>query len=117
MSSRPGKRDTEDDLLAFQEQFLADRQKPAALVVRVKRDEPSAAQENTKHDSSVATSVHQRDVVSMSGLPKMMPGLQPGQISPPRKRSKFKQQKEKQKVLFRFSPENNIKIMITSGPF
>ncbi|XP_032221689.1 RNA polymerase II-associated protein 1 isoform X4 [Nematostella vectensis] len=106
MSSRPGKRDTEDDLLAFQEQFLADRQKPAALVVRVKRDEPSAAQENTKHDSSVATSVHQRDVVSMSGLPKMMPGLQPGQISPPRKRSKFKQQKEKQKQTKDSAAEN-----------
>lgn len=58
MASRPKRGDTEDDLLEFQEQFLASRNNPSAAVVRVNKD----ARDRQEQHSAV-----QRDVVDLQG--------------------------------------------------
>ena len=67
MFSRPEAKETESDLLRFQEQFLAGRLNPSAAVVRSNaREEPRASSPGDKRDSPCGSQV-ERDVVTFDG--------------------------------------------------
>ena len=66
MFSRPEAKETESDLLRFQEQFIAGRLNPSATVVRCNTREEPCAHAGDKRDSSCRTQV-ERDVVTLDG--------------------------------------------------
>ena len=67
MFSRPEAKETESDLLRFQEQFLAGRLNPSAAVVRSNaREEPRASSPGDKRDLPCGGQV-ERDVVTFEG--------------------------------------------------
>lgn len=63
MAGRPKRGETEEDLLKFQEQFIARDGKPAATVVRAKKDEGQTCLTGEKRPESHL----QRDVVDLQG--------------------------------------------------
>ena len=65
MFSRPEAKDTEGDLLRFQEQFIAGRLNPSAAVVRSNAHEESRSP-GDKRDSPCGVQVA-RDVVTLEG--------------------------------------------------
>ena len=67
MFSRPGAKDTESDLLRFQQEFLAGRVNPSAAVVRSSTEEESRpAFAGEKRVSPFGPQV-ERDVVNLEG--------------------------------------------------
>ena len=67
MFSRPESKETEKDLLRFQEQFLAGRLNPSAAVVRSNtRDEARPSFAGDKRQSPCGAQV-ERDVVTLEG--------------------------------------------------
>jgi len=67
MYSRPEAKETEIDLLRFQEQFLAGRLNPSATVVRSNtREESGSSCAGGKRDSPSRTQL-ERDVVTLDG--------------------------------------------------
>ncbi|XP_063803992.1 RNA polymerase II-associated protein 1 isoform X2 [Pseudophryne corroboree] len=77
MLSRPKPGESEEDILNFQNQFLAARASAAATVVK-------KADKRKGEDKHTAGGAEQRDVVSLHGFPDMPPILDPG----PTKKSK-----------------------------
>lgn len=65
MAGRPKRGDTEDDLLKFQAQFIASDSKPAATVVRAKKDED---RQTCVTGEKRPESHLQRDVVDLQGI-------------------------------------------------
>ena len=66
MFSRPEAKETESDLLRFQEQFIAGRLNPSATVVRCNTREEPCAHASDKRDLPCRTQV-ERDVVTLEG--------------------------------------------------
>ena len=63
MCSRPGREDSEDDLLQFQEEFFSNKAKPSVTVVKGCREfQTSVASASVNYKRS-----HERDVVSLDG--------------------------------------------------
>lgn len=60
MASRPKRGETEEDLLEFQQQFLASRDTPSVTVIRASRD---GGRERGQTESTTV----QRDVVDLQG--------------------------------------------------
>ncbi|XP_078356154.1 RNA polymerase II-associated protein 1-like, partial [Oculina patagonica] len=95
MFSRPESKETESDLLRFQEQFLAGRLNPSAAVVRsnTPTEEPRSSSAGDKRELPCGAQV-ERDVVTLEGLPAVQPSsrLDPG--FPPKKKSRFKTRRQ-----------------------
>lgn len=68
MFSRPESKETESDLLRFQEQFLAGHLNPSAAVVRsnTPTKEPQTSSAGDKRDSPCGAQI-ERDVVTLEG--------------------------------------------------
>lgn len=83
MFSRPKPGETEDDLLKFQQEFLANQTNAAASIV--KRGDKRKSE---KHDEGQNEKETKRDIVQMDALPSEIPKEQPV------KKSKFRQSQE-----------------------
>lgn len=97
MFSRPKPGESEDDLLKFQQEFLANQTKAAAAVV--KRGDKRKSQDGSQSEDK-------RDVVKMEGLPSEVPSEHF-----PVKKSKFRQSQEQKSKLSRnatFDPEEEM---------
>ncbi|XP_071163795.1 RNA polymerase II-associated protein 1-like [Mytilus edulis] len=96
MFSRPKPGDSEDDLLKFQQEFLANQTKAAAAVV--KRGDKRKSEDGSQSEDN-------RDVVKMEGLPSEVPSEQI-----PVKKSKFRQSQEQKSKLSKaaFDPEEEM---------
>ncbi|XP_022799049.1 RNA polymerase II-associated protein 1-like [Stylophora pistillata] len=88
MFSRPGAKDTEDDLLRLQEKFVTGRLNPAAAVFRSNTREESRPP-GEKRDAPCAVQVT-RDIVTLEGLPAVQPSSRLDSEFPPKKKSRFK---------------------------
>ncbi|KAM4662613.1 RNA polymerase II-associated protein 1 [Discoglossus pictus] len=82
MLSRPKPGESEEDLLKFQNQFLAARASSAAKFIRKADKRKGNGETSTQQTSGGA---EKRDIVSMEEFPEMPPILTPG----PTKKSKF----------------------------
>ncbi|XP_033733915.1 RNA polymerase II-associated protein 1-like [Pecten maximus] len=105
MLPRPKPGDTEEDLLKFQKEFMANKDKPAVTVVK----RPDKRKSSTSDDSKAEDRIEpNRDVVNMEVLPPESESV------PPVKKSRFKSQQEektrrqKKEAEMNLSPEERI---------
>ncbi|KAK3093836.1 hypothetical protein FSP39_020762 [Pinctada imbricata] len=86
MIPRPKPGESEEDLLRFQQEFLASQKSSSASIVK--------RPDKRKSDESNTDGKTDRDVVQIGGFPSEAPKLEP---SPPSKKSKFRSRQEETK--------------------
>ncbi|XP_041131899.1 RNA polymerase II-associated protein 1 isoform X2 [Polyodon spathula] len=85
MLGRPKPGDTEDDLLRYQDRFLASGGDPGVQVIR--RPDKRRGEPGTRTPAGETELGATRDIVSMDELPEQPPSLTP---APPQKKSRFR---------------------------